>query len=243
MTQTQLHYHAHGQTAYRHYINNPQAPTVFYLAGHKNVLDHHKSDLLRDICAELGLNLLHFAYAGWDDSVFNDVPLEAEGYVQHWLEQALDLFDTILGYNKTPCIIAGYSMGAYLALALANARPQHVCGVIGLASGFGQNLVAQIREIYGTYNISNTDSGFECEPCANSSVKILTPLTAITCPVVLNHAADDALVNPENMAHIATACPHALVKPTLMATGAHRLNEPQHIEWLATQLQTLSLQN
>jgi pimeloyl-ACP methyl ester carboxylesterase len=232
MATTQLHQHNQGQTAYRHYIKNPSRQTLFYLAGHKNPLDHHKSDLLRDICKSCGLNFIHFAYAGYDGSTYNGVPAEAEGYVQHWLSQALDFFDTCV---PKPCLLAGYSMGAYLTLALANERAAQIKGIIGLSSGFGENLVQQMQDHYGALKVisfEDTSLGFNFEKLPDLSIAIKTPLNNITCPTFLNHAADDALVSPKNLQHIAAACPNAHVQATLSATGQHRLNEAENNRWL-----------
>lgn len=217
-----------GTTAYKK-TDTGSDVGVFFLPGHCNIFSSHKCNLFEKICHEESLSLTHFTYFGWDGSSCDDIPESGEGYIQHWLDQAIALFDAV---TTGPQIICGYSMGGYLALALAQARPERVKGIIGLAAGFGEGLVTFIKTHYDEYRVgSRTEKGFTFSVNEDKSLPILDKLN-ITCPVRLAHGMTDTGVNYHNTYYVAEAVKSDNVVIHLTKNGLHRLDQPQDEAWL-----------
>jgi pimeloyl-ACP methyl ester carboxylesterase len=89
-------------------------PGIVWLAGFKSDMDSAKASALDEHCARRGLALLRFDYSGHGASGgrFED------GTLSRWLEESLA---AIRGQTSGPQILAGSSMGGYLALLIARA--------------------------------------------------------------------------------------------------------------------------
>lgn len=222
-----------GRTAYKKYDGNA-SPEIFYLPGHANTLQDHKGALIEEICRENSYPLLHWAYFGWDESTSAHVPTKGEGYTRAWLSQALEIFDAL---TEGPLILVGYSMGGYLALALAKARPERVAGIIGLAAGFGRPLCDQAQNHYGSFDLSDLDENILIGIGINDDDTLpIHTLLNIDCPIALNHALNDDLVSWKNTLEIAMAVTSTDVSLYLSKQGGHALDKPDNKEWLITTL-------
>jgi pimeloyl-ACP methyl ester carboxylesterase len=89
-------------------------PGIVWLAGFKSDMASAKASALDEHCARRGQALLRFDYSGHGASGgrFED------GTVSRWLEESLA---AIRGQTSGPQILAGSSMGGYLALLIARA--------------------------------------------------------------------------------------------------------------------------
>ena len=227
-----------GSTAYKIVKGNSKCG-IFYLPGHRNTLKEHKGALIEDICNEQGISMTHWAYYGWDKSTSEQISQNGDGYIRDWLSQALDVFDNL---TSGPQVIVGYSMGGYLALALALARPERVRAIIGLASGFGESLCLQSQGIYGSFDVLDKNgAGFQIQTKKDGSLPILSSLK-IDCPIYLYHSLEDYSVSWKNCLEISKAVSSKDVFITLAKTAEHphRLNQPEDIRWLKQTLINLS---
>ncbi len=227
-----------GKTAYRK-LNFQSSKSVFYLPGHRNTLDEDKGKLLEEICNNYKISMTHWAYYGWDESVSSTVPEQGEGYIRDWLSQAIDTFDKL---TSGPQILVGYSMGGYLALALASARPDRVVAIIGLAAGLGQSLTEQATNIYGnTHIFDKSGKGFEISVNDDNNLPINNVLP-IKCPIYLYHSLSDGRVSSKNCLEISSSVETDFVYVTYSkhSEQPHRLNEAEDKRWLANTIQYLS---
>lgn len=213
--------------------------SVFYLAGHRNTLQEHKGQLLEDLCQKNKISLTHWAYHGWDESKSKAVPPYGEGYIRDWLRQTLEVFDAL---TNGPQVLVGYSMGGYLALALAVLRPEKIKGIIGLAPGFGADLCAQAEQIYGSYDfLTLSGQGLTIRKITSDNIlKFNSPLP-ISCPLRLYHALNDPTVNWRNCIEISQNASTSDVFVTFIKAEEkpHRLWEQKDIDWLEQNLRSL----
>src|SRR5262245_1890861 len=111
--------------AYRHTPGD--APGVIFLGGFKSDMSGTKATALETHCRDMGRAFLRFDYRGHGESSgrFED------GTIGAWIGDALAVLDQV---TDGPQILVGSSMGGWIALACALARPARVGGVIGIAA-------------------------------------------------------------------------------------------------------------
>jgi dienelactone hydrolase len=237
MTEIQFFKDSLGKTAYKSFKGTSLCP-VFYLPAFRNDFESHKGKAIENICERHGLALTHFNYFGWGFSESQEVPAKSEGHVREWLSQAINLLD-----EKTngPQVIVGYSMGGYLALALAILRPERIRAIVGIAPGFGKHLTENILKIYGALSLCTTDrrKAFDFTLKNNGSLPISGRLN-IDCPVRFGHSLADKVVSPRNPLLVSNAIKTDDVTIFLSKNGSHRFDSPEEMEWLECQIKTFA---
>ncbi|WP_110298535.1 alpha/beta hydrolase [Blastomonas natatoria] len=103
------------------------APTLVFLPGYASDMTGTKALALDAWAGAQGLAMLRFDYAGCGSS---NGAFEDQGLAD-WRDDALALIDTVV---SGPVLLIGSSMGGWLALLVALARPQRVAGIIGIAA-------------------------------------------------------------------------------------------------------------
>ena len=103
------------------------SPTVVFLPGFHSDMSGSKALALRDWCVAEGQGLLRLDYAGHGASggAFID------GTIGAWTDDALLLIDRL---TSGPLILVGSSMGGWIALLAALARPERISGLVGIAA-------------------------------------------------------------------------------------------------------------
>src|ERR1700761_7816433 len=101
-------------------------PTLVWLGGFKSEMTSTKPTALDAWAAREGRALLRFDYFGHGVSSGNF----RDGTVTRWRDDALAVIDAL---TDGPLILVGSSMGAWLSLLVALARPQHVAGLMLIA--------------------------------------------------------------------------------------------------------------
>ena len=103
------------------------APAVLFFPGFGSDMEGTKALALRDWCAAHGRAMLRFDYSGHGTSGgrFED------GTIGSWRDNALCVLDR-LSVGKV--LLVGSSMGGWLALLAAIARPERVAGLVGIAA-------------------------------------------------------------------------------------------------------------
>ena len=111
--------------AYRH--REGRAPTLVYLGGYISEMVGTKASALDAWAAEQGRAMLRLDYAGYGKS---DGDFELQG-LDDRLHDVLLCIDQV---TTGPLVLVGSSMGGWIALLVALARPDRVAGLIGLAA-------------------------------------------------------------------------------------------------------------
>lgn len=109
------------------YHRRPGArPGVLFLGGFTSDMTGIKATTLDAWCRERGQAFVRFDYSGHGASSGRF----ADGTIGRWAEEAMAVLDQL---TEGPQLIVGSSMGAWLMLLTALARPERVAGLLGLA--------------------------------------------------------------------------------------------------------------
>ena len=130
ITATELAYFDPGdgrRIAYRLRQPKAGAPTVLFLPGYASDMEGAKAVAIDAFCAARGLGCLRMDYSGTGSSGGDF----AEGTLTRWLEEAVAAIDML---TEGPLIVAGSSMGGWLALHAALKRKDRVHALLGIAA-------------------------------------------------------------------------------------------------------------
>lgn len=102
-------------------------PTVVFLPGFRSDMTGDKATNLAAFCAARGQAMLRLDYSGHGASggTFED------GTIGIWAQDALAVIDQL---TTGKLILVGSSMGGWLALLVALARPERVAALVGIAA-------------------------------------------------------------------------------------------------------------
>ncbi len=102
-------------------------PTVVFLPGFASDMTGAKATALAAACAADGTAMLRFDYSGHGASggQFTD------GGIGQWRADALAAIDQL---TQGPLLLVGSSMGGWIGLHVALARPERVVGLVGIAA-------------------------------------------------------------------------------------------------------------
>ena len=217
-------------------------PTIVFLPGYASDMSGTKAVALDEWAARQRRAMLRFDYAGCGESEgrFED------GTLASWRDDALALID---GVTEGPLIPVGSSMGGWIALLVAEARPKRMAGFIGIAAapdftdwGFSQDekmkLLAEGRlerpSDYGAPMLT-TRAFWQ----SGESLRMLHREIAIDCPVRLLHGQRDPDVPWHHSTHLAGQLRSADVQTILVKDGDHRLSRPQDLDLLIATVASL----
>lgn len=102
-------------------------PGILFLGGFRSDMTGSKATFLQDWAGRQGRAFLRFDYSGHGQSS-GDI---LDGAIGDWFEDALAVLD---GLTDGPQVLVGSSMGGWIALLLARARPERVAGLVGIAA-------------------------------------------------------------------------------------------------------------
>src|SRR5215813_5184248 len=103
------------------------SPGIVFLSGFRSDMSGAKALFLEDYCRRRGLAYVRFDYFGHGASS-GDV---TAGTVGRWAEDAIAVLDSL---TEGPQILVGSSMGGWIMLLAARARPERVHAVVGIAA-------------------------------------------------------------------------------------------------------------
>jgi len=212
------------------------APTLVFLPGYASDMTGTKALALDGWAQAEGLAMLRFDYAGCGVSggAFEDQGLA------DWRDDALALIDTIV---DGPVILIGSSMGGWLALLVALARPARVAGIVGIAAapdftmwGFTQDekmtLLSEGRlerpSEYGPAPMVTTARFWQ----SGEGNRVLIGEIAVDCPVRLIQGQNDADVPWQYALETQKQLRSADVQLLLIKDGDHRLSRDGDIALL-----------
>ena len=113
------------QIAYRK--TEGDGPGVLFLGGFRSDMEGTKAVFLENWAKRAGRAFLRFDYSGHGGSSeeFTD------GCIGDWSDDAIAVLDEL---TKGPQVLVGSSMGGWISLLCARARPKRVAGLVGVAS-------------------------------------------------------------------------------------------------------------
>ena len=150
------------QIAYRK--TEGDGPGVLFLGGFRSDMEGTKAVFLENWAKRAGRAFLRFDYSGHGGSSeeFTD------GCIGDWSDDAIAVLDEL---TKGPQVLVGSSMGGWISLLCARARPKRVAGLVGVASApdFTEDsiwnglLESQKNELLRTGQVE-LPSGYDDEP-------------------------------------------------------------------------------
>jgi pimeloyl-ACP methyl ester carboxylesterase len=233
------------------WIRSPgHGPTVVFLPGYRSDMAGEKATMLAAFCAARGQAMLRFDYSGHgvSDGAFED------GTIGIWAADALAVIDAT---TEGPLLLVGSSMGGWIALLTARARPARVVGLVGIAAApdFTEALMWNAmappeRATLLRDGVLRVPSQYG-EPYAITLALIedgrnhllLDAPIAIACPIRLLHGQRDPDVPWETALRIAERVTAEDVRVNLVKDGDHRLSRPQDLLLLRETIASLLAQD
>jgi pimeloyl-ACP methyl ester carboxylesterase len=214
-------------------------PTVVFLPGFRSDMTGDKATALADLCAQRGHAMLRFDYTGHgaSDGDFLD------GTIGAWAADALAAIDEL---TTGPLILVGSSMGGWIGLLTAIARPERIAGFVGIAAApdFTQRLMwdAMTPDEQATLTrdgVLHVPSQYgDPTPITLRLIEdgahrhVLTGQIPLTCPVRLLHGQADPDVPWQFALTIAEQVGSQDVRVILIKDGDHRLSRPADLALL-----------
>jgi len=228
--------------AYRH--RKGRGPTLVFLPGYASDMDGAKAGALDAWAAAEGRAMLRFDYAGCGLSG-GDFDVQT---LHGWRADALAMIDEVAAPG--PVVLIGSSMGGWLMLLAARARPERVAGLVGIAAapdftswGFSHEEKMEILRFgrleqpnpYGDAPTITTRAFWE----SGEALRLLHAEIDIGCPVRLLHGQADADVPWSNSLELMRLIRSADVQTTLVKDGDHRLSREADLALLIATVKTL----
>jgi pimeloyl-ACP methyl ester carboxylesterase len=209
-------------------------PGVIFLGGFMSDMEGTKAVALEAHCQQQGRAYLRFDYQGHGQSSGKFT----EGTIGQWSEDAIDVLDKL---TEGPQILVGSSMGGWIMLLAALARPERVAGLVGIAAApdFTEVLMwkgfsAEIRGTLQRDRIYHAPSEYADSPYAITMELIEDGRTHLLLgepikfdgPVHLFQGIVDDAVPWEHALTISRQLASDDVTTTLIKDGDHRLSRP-----------------
>lgn len=212
-------------------------PTVVWLGGFHSAMAATKGDALARWAAEAGRAFLRFDYLGHGVSGgrFED------GTITRWRADALAVIDAL---TEGPLVLVGSSMGAWIALLAALARPKRVRAMVLVApaADFTERLLkpslpetaraAIARDGRWTRPSAYDPAGYPITRALledGARWSILDSEIPVEVPVRILQGGEDPDVPWTHALELANALKSPDVVFTLVRDGDHRLSRPQDL--------------
>jgi pimeloyl-ACP methyl ester carboxylesterase len=218
-----------------------RSPGVVFLTGFRSDMTGGKATMLEDFCRRRGQAFLRFDYTGHGESSgrFED------GTIGSWTEDAVAALDEL---TQGPQILVGSSMGGWIMLLAALARPKRVAGLVGIAAApdftedlLEHDLTPEQRKVMARDGVVYVDSEYDPEPTPFTKALIeegrehllLRRRIPLDCPVRLLHGMRDPDVPWQTSLRIQQMLAAEDVEVTLVKDGDHRLSRDHDLARLA----------
>ena len=227
--------------AFRH--RRGRGPTLVFLPGYMSDMEGGKATALDSWAQAKGRALLRFDYSGCG---LSEGAFEAQT-LDGWRDDVLAMIDRVEG----PVVLVGSSMGGWLMLLAALARPERVEALVGIAAapdftdwGFDEAQKRTLREEgrleepspYGEAPYVTTRAFWE----SGEGLKLLHGAIATRCPVRLLHGLEDSDVPWQVSLRVLERLESADARATLVKGGDHRLSRPADIALLIETVERLA---
>ncbi len=227
--------------AYRH--RPGRGPTMIFLPGYMSDMEGGKATAIDSWAEREGRAMLRFDYAGCgaSDGAFEEQSLA------NWRNDVLAMIDDVV---EGPVVLVGSSMGGWLMLLAALARPNRVAALVGIAAapdftGWGfsdEEKLTILREgrleqpsEYSEAPYVTTRIFWE----SGEALRLLHAPIAIDCPVRLLHGQQDFDVPWPHSLQLAELLRSSDVQAIFVKDGDHRLSREGDIKLLLATLASL----
>ncbi|UUL81636.1 alpha/beta fold hydrolase [Sphingomonas qomolangmaensis] len=214
-------------------VTEGTGPTILFLPGYASDMSGTKAMALEAWAKENGRGFVRFDYRGCgeSDGAFEDFTLA------DWRDDALLVLDSA---TKGPVVLVGSSMGGWLALLVARARPDRIVGLVGVAAapdftdwGFTSEqkmtLLSEGRlekpSPYGDAPMVTTRAFWQ----SGEANRLMFGPIPVSVPVRLIHGTHDAEVPNARAIRLMELLAGDDVSLTLLKNGDHRLSREQDI--------------
>ena len=213
-----------------------RTPTLLFLPGYMSDMEGTKAQALDGWAAAEARAMLRFDYSGCGASPGD---FEAQT-LAGWRDDVLTMIDRVA---QGPVVLVGSSMGGWLMLLAALARPERVAGLVGIAAapdftGWGftdDEKLTILREgrlvepsPYGDQPYVTSRAFWE----SGEALRVMHGDLAIDCPVRLLHGVADTEVPWEWSLEIFRRVRSDDVQMMLVKDGDHRLSREADIALL-----------
>lgn len=224
-----------------------KAPGIVFLAGFRSDMSGTKGLFLQDYCRRRGRACVRFDYFAHGRSSGDF----AAGTIGRWAADAVAVINSL---TAGPQILVGSSMGGWLMLLAALARPQRIAALVGVAAApdFTEELLWQ--RLSPEQRRAIVEDGrlvlpSEYEPAGYLHTReliedgrrhlLLGGPIALDLPVRLLHGLADAAVPWQLSLRLAERLTSRDVAVTLVKGGDHRLSSAADLARLAQTLDAL----
>jgi pimeloyl-ACP methyl ester carboxylesterase len=212
------------------------SPGVVFLGGFGSDMTGTKATALEEATVARGGAYLRLDYRGHGQSEGNFI----DGTIGDWFADALAAFDAV---TTGPQIVVGSSMGGWMALLLARARPERIKAIVGIAAApdfttrlMSEELTDEQRATLLRDKVLYRPSEYgDPMPITLKLVEdgnrhlLLDRPVPFTGPVRLLHGQRDPDVPWQIALRVAERMESADVRIILVKDGDHRLSRPQDI--------------
>lgn len=211
-----------------------RSPTVVFLGGFTSDMTGTKALALEAHCRARGRAFVRFDYTGHGESSGRF----EEGTVGRWADDAVAILDRVV---RGPALLVGSSLGGWLMALAALARPERVCGLVGVAAApdFTEDLIGPKIDDAARGRLAETGwveipNPYGPEPTrvtgrlleeARGRLVLRAPIP-LRCPARLFHGLADPDVPWRQSLRLAEALEGKDVTLTLVRGAGHRLSEP-----------------
>lgn len=225
-----------------------KGPGVIFVHGFMSDMSGGKAVHLEAWARARGRAFLRFDQRGHglSDGRFED------GTISAWADDLIRVLDHL---TEGPQVLVGSSMGGWLVLLAALARPERVAGLVGIAAApdFTEELVWSVfddaaRETLTRDGVFYAPSEYGEEPYpitlgliedGRSNLLLNRPALPIRCPVRLIQGMEDDSVPWMTSQRLLERLQSRDVELTLVKGGGHRLSEPVDLARLTHTLEGL----
>ena len=219
-----------------YHLTEGAGPTIVFLPGYASDMTGAKALALEEWAKSAGRAFLRFDYAGCGAS---EGSFEEQSLTD-WRDDALAMIDQAV---EGPVVLVGSSMGGWIMLLAALARPERVAALVGIAAapdftdwGFSQEEKLYILQHgrlerpspYGPAPTVYTRRFWQ----AGEASRLMHKPVEIDCPVRLIHGQRDPDVPWAQSVRLAELIRSEDVQVTLVKGGDHRLSQEADIALL-----------
>lgn len=224
------------------------SPRVIFCCGFNSNRLGTKASALEAWCSEQGLAFTRFDYSGHGDSEGDF----AEGSISNWLADTLAIIDHA---TEESIVLVGSSMGGWLALLAALARPKKVVGLLLIAcaadmtryypirlAGLARQQDEKGRSFYEVENQYDDEEPYRIYQHLIDDGEqhfLLHKTIELSLPVRLIHGMQDDVVEWQRSVEVAQNLRSSDVSVCLIKEGDHRLSEPSDMRKLLAELSAL----
>ena len=212
---------------------------LIFLGGFKSDMNGTKAQAISEYTKKNDYDFIRFDYFGHGQSSGEFI----DGTIELWTNSALEIIDNLT--DDKPQILIGSSMGGWIMLLAALARPKKIAKLIGLAAApdFTEDLIWSYlsntqKELIETNGqiLFNNEFCEDAYPISLNLIKdgrknlLLSKEINIDIPIRLIHGMNDKDVPYQTSIKIAEQVISSEVEVQLLKQSGHRLSSPEELE-------------